>query len=135
MPRPSRETLGRYALAILIHVIVVAAWYFWVELAAIPKYVMPTPLATIQALFDDYDWVHNTLITGGEIFAGYLLAAVVGIGLALAFAWVPWLNALLMPLIVSTNMIPKVALGPILIVWFSYGFVPNVVIAFSICFT
>jgi NitT/TauT family transport system permease protein len=39
-----------------------------------------------------------------------------------------------MPLIVSLNMIPKVALGPIFIVWFSYGMGPNILIAFSICF-
>ena len=31
-------------------------------------------------------------------------------------------------------MIPKVALGPIFIVWFSYGLGPNIIIAFSICF-
>ena len=39
-----------------------------------------------------------------------------------------------MPLIVSLNMIPKVALGPLFIVWFSYGMWPNIFIAFTICF-
>lgn len=39
-----------------------------------------------------------------------------------------------MPLTVSLNMIPKVALGPLFIVWLSYGVGPNIVIAFSICF-
>jgi NitT/TauT family transport system permease protein len=38
-----------------------------------------------------------------------------------------------MPLMVSLNMIPKVALGPLFIVWFSYGFTPNVLIVFAIC--
>jgi NitT/TauT family transport system permease protein len=40
----------------------------------------------------------------------------------------------LLPLFVTLNMIPKVALGPLLIVWFSYGIVPNILISFSICF-
>ena len=39
-----------------------------------------------------------------------------------------------MPLLVSLNMIPKVALGPLIIVWFSYGIVPNMMMAFAICF-
>jgi NitT/TauT family transport system permease protein len=39
-----------------------------------------------------------------------------------------------MPLLVSLNMVPKVALGPLVIVWLSYGIVPNMIIAFSICF-
>ncbi|MCG8511776.1 MAG: ABC transporter permease subunit [Rhodospirillales bacterium] len=54
--------------------------------------------------------------------------------MALLFSWSRLLNDTLMPLMVSTNMIPKVALGPLFIVWFSYGFFPNVIIAFSICF-
>ena len=38
----------------------------------------------------------------------------------------------MMPVLVSLNMIPKVALGPLIIVWFSYGMFPNMLIAFSI---
>ena len=39
-----------------------------------------------------------------------------------------------MPLLVSLNMIPKVALGPLIIVWFKYGIGPNIMMAFAICF-
>src|SRR5438034_8941632 len=39
-----------------------------------------------------------------------------------------------MPLLVSLNMIPKVALGPLIIVWFKYGVGPNIMMAFAICF-
>jgi NitT/TauT family transport system permease protein len=38
------------------------------------------------------------------------------------------------PLLVTLNMIPKVALGPLIIVWFSYGIGPNMLIAFALCF-
>ena len=38
----------------------------------------------------------------------------------------------MMPVLVSLNMIPKVALGPLIIVWFKYGVLPNTLIAFSI---
>ncbi|MCG8361353.1 MAG: ABC transporter permease [Kiloniellales bacterium] len=124
----------RWGVGILVHLLVILAWHLWVVWGEVPSFVMPTPLATLQSLWDEYDWLHNTLITGGEVFFGYLLAVVVGVGLALLFSWSRVLNAAFMPLIVSTNMIPKVALGPILIVWFSYGFLPNVLIAFSICF-
>src|SRR5437764_1289709 len=68
-----------------------------------------------------------------EIFGGYAFALLVGVLLALAFTWSKPLEALMMPLLVSLNMIPKVALGPLIIVWFKYGIVPNMMIAFSIC--
>ena len=50
------------------------------------------------------------------------------------FCWFRAIEKLLMPVLVSFNMIPKVALGPLVIVWFKYGIGPNILIAFSICF-
>ena len=66
--------------------------------------------------------------------AATFLAVVVGIGIALLFSWFRTLEMLAMPLLVSLNMIPKVALGPLIIVWFSYGIGPNMMMAFAICF-
>jgi NitT/TauT family transport system permease protein len=91
-------------------------------------------LQALASLGDDYAWLRNTAVTAAEVFGGYVLAVIVGVGLALLFSWFRVLDALLMPLVVSLNMIPKVALGPLFIVWLSYGIVPNIIIAFSICF-
>lgn len=124
----------RWAMIIAVHLAVVLAWHLWVTLGEVPAYVMPTPAATVESLGQEYNWLHNTLITAGEVFGGYALACLVGIGLALLFSWFRPIEQTFMPLVVSLNMIPKVALGPLFIVWFSYGFVPNIIIAFSICF-
>ncbi|MCP5367862.1 MAG: ABC transporter permease [Hyphomicrobiales bacterium] len=128
------DYLRRTLPAVAVHAAVVLAWYLWVELGDVPQYVMPSPLDTVMSIFEEYNWLHNTLVTAGEVFFGYLLAVVVGVGMALAFSWWRMLSDTFMPLVVSLNMIPKVALGPLFIVWFSYGFFPNVIIAFSICF-
>ncbi len=128
------EKARRYTLIVLVHLAVVAVWYLFVELGDVPAYVMPSPADTILSLGEEYNWLHNTWITAMEIFGGYLLAVFVGVGLALLFSWFRILDSTLMPLVVSLNMIPKVALGPLFIVWMSYGVVPNMIIAFSICF-
>ena len=128
------DNIRNWVVIIAIHLAVVLVWHLWVTVSEVPSYVMPTPEMTIRSLAEDYNWVHNTLITMGEVFGGYVLACAVGIGLAMLFAWFKTLEATLMPLVVSLNMIPKVALGPLFIVWFSYGLVPNIFIAFSICF-
>jgi NitT/TauT family transport system permease protein len=127
------DTPRRYTLAILAHVLLIAAWYLFVEIGKVPKFVMPSPQATLAALFSgSYRWADNILVTAVEIFGGYILAVVVGVAIALSFSWSRvWENAM-MPLLVSLNMIPKVALGPLIIVWFSYGMFPNMLIAFSI---
>ncbi|HUN51542.1 MAG TPA: ABC transporter permease [Candidatus Sulfotelmatobacter sp.] len=129
------DWLGRYGLAVGMHLALIAAWQAFVVLGHVPHFIMPTPWQALQALFaDNYRWLDNVLVTSAEIFGGYFLAVLIGVGTALAFSWSRRLEAAFMPLLVSLNMIPKVALGPIIIVWFSYGIVPNMIIAFSICF-
>ena len=128
------ENLQRYSLAVLAHVALILAWYLFVKLGNVPKFVMPSPGETLDALLQpNYNWWWNVGVTGAEIFAGYFLGVVIGVALALAFTWSKTLEAFFMPLLVSLNMIPKVALGPLIIVWFKYGVFPNSMMAFSIC--
>ena len=121
-------------VAILAHIFVVCAWQAFIVLGEVEPYIMPSPVATLQSLLHDNAWVSNTLFTAAEIFGGYFLAVAFGVLMALLFSWSRILNAALMPLMVSLNMIPKVALGPIFIVWFSYGLGSNILMAFSISF-
>ena len=123
----------RWTFAVLAHIGLVLAWYLFVEIGQVPKFVMPSPQATLDALMNpNYSWWTNIAVTGTEIFGGYLIALVVGVLLALVFTWSRTLEALFLPLLVTLNMIPKVALGPLIIVWFKYGVFPNTLMAFSI---
>jgi NitT/TauT family transport system permease protein len=124
---------GRIGLAVLAHLALVLAWYLFVRIGEVPKFVMPGPGATAEALLQpNYSWWTNIAVTGTEIFGGYFLALIVGVALALVFTWSKTLEAFFMPLLVSLNMVPKVALGPLIIVWFKYGVLPNSIMAFSI---
>ena len=112
-----------------------ALWQVAVVWGEVPAFVMPTPLATIETLFEPhYNWAQHTLVTAAEVFGGYALAVVVGVGLAILFSWFGVVDRFLMPLIVTLNMVPKIAMAPLFIVWLSFGIVPNMVIAFTICF-
>ena len=128
------KQVRRYGLILLVHLGVVVIWQLWVSMGEIPDYVMPSPGATLLSLGEDYGWIHNTYVTAVEVFGGYFLAVVAGVSLALLFTWFKTVEAMFMPLMVSLNMIPKVALGPLFIVWLSYGIGPNIIISFSICF-
>jgi len=74
----------------------------------IPKFIMPTPLQTLQTLFmPHYDWLGNSIATGEEIFLGYILAVIFGVALAVVCTWSRVLSTIFMPLLVSLNMIPR----------------------------
>jgi len=130
----SHDMRSRIVLGVLAHVGLIAIWYLFVKIGDVPRFVMPSPLDTFRSLFEpNYNWWFNIGVTASEIFGGYFLALAVGVALALVFTWSRTLEALFMPLLVSLNMIPKVALGPLFIVWFKYGMLPNTIMAFSIC--
>ena len=128
---PSR--LSQYTLGVAAHLLLLLAWYLFVRFGDVPKFVMPSPADTLKALLvPDYGWWANGLVTATEIFGGYAMALVVGVLLALAFTWSKTLESMMLPLLVTLNMIPKVALGPLIIVWFKYGVFPNSMMAFAI---
>jgi NitT/TauT family transport system permease protein len=131
----ARATRRRWAVIVLVHVAVVLLWEVLVRAAKIPAFILPAPsdvLATLAAPTNA--WVSNTLVTAAEILGGYLLAVALGVTLALLFSWSNLLMLLVFPLLVTLNMIPKVALGPIVVVWMSYGIFTNMLITFSLCF-
>lgn len=135
MAADGARTVRSFAIVLIVHLAVLVLWQLAVDAFHVPKFILPSPLATVKTLGTaSYAWGANTLVTAAEILGGFALGAVVGVALAVIFSWAPLLSLVLLPLFVTLNMIPKVALGPLFIVWFSYGIVPNILIAFSICF-
>jgi NitT/TauT family transport system permease protein len=133
--RISGRSWRRYGLIILSHLLLLAAWQASALHGGLPKFVLPTPAATVATLNgENYRWIANSWATATEVFGGFCLGALAAIALAVIFCWFKLLESLLMPVLISFNMIPKVALGPLIIVWFKYGIGPNMLIAFSICF-
>src|SRR2546430_12518634 len=129
------RSVRSFAIILIVHLAVIALWQVLVDAFQVPKFILTARLATVATLgTPDYAWLSNVAVTAAEILGGFCLGALVGIMLAVMFTWSPLISLLLLPLFVTLNMIPKVALGPLFIVWFSYGIFPNILIAFSICF-
>jgi NitT/TauT family transport system permease protein len=82
------QSVQRYALAVLSHLALVVAWYLFVKYGEVPKFVMPSPYDTVHALLvPNYRWLENITVTSTEIFSGYILAVIFGVGAALLFSW------------------------------------------------
>lgn len=128
-----RKWPNRLAI-VLVHLGLLLLWQAVVMGFGIRAFILPSPLAMLHTLgAPTYAWGANTLVTAIEIFGGFTLAVVCGVGMALMFSWSRLLTMLLFPLFVTLNMVPKVALGPLVIVWMGYGIVCNILITFSLC--
>lgn len=72
--------------------------------------------------------------TTQEILFGFLLAVVAGLAFSVIMIHSKIMSEALYPLIVLSQMVPKVAVAPLLLLWLGYGMLPKVVIAFTIAF-
>ena len=110
-------------------------WEAAVYIFKIPVFFLPPPTAIAQA-FVDYSGplARNSWITLQTTLIGFGLAVGFGMLLGLLVGWSRAIYAGLYPLMVGFNAIPKVALVPILVLWFGIGFVPAVLTAFLISF-
>jgi NitT/TauT family transport system permease protein len=68
------------------------------------------------------------------ILAGFALSSVIGIPVALAVSFSPFFRRAVYPLIVFSQLIPKIALAPLFVIWFGLGVLPKVLIAFLLSF-
>jgi len=132
---PDWPSWQRWTVVVAVHLAGIALWEAVVRLFHVPSFVLPAPSQVVATLSNpNLGWAGNLGVTAMEVFAGYGLGVVLGILCALLFITSRRLMALVFPLLVTLNMIPKVALGPLIIVWFSYGIGPNILITFSLCF-
>ena len=110
-------------------------WEAAVRAFQIPTFFLPPPTAIAQAFVDFWPAIYrNSLITLQATLIGFALAVGFGLLLGLLIGWSRSIYAGLYPLMIGFNAIPKVAVVPILVLWFGIGFVPAVLTAFLISF-
>jgi NitT/TauT family transport system permease protein len=118
-----------YTLALLV------IWEASVYLFRIPEFFLPPPTAVARAIYDYWPAIYrNSLITLWSTVVGFLLAVGFGLLLGVVIGWSRSIYAGLYPLMIGFNAIPKVAVVPILVLWFGIGFIPAVLTAFLISF-
>ena len=110
-------------------------WEASVHIFKIPKFILPAPSVVAQATVEYWPAIwKNSLQTLFTTTAGFLLAVVGGMALGLLVGWSRSIYAGLYPLMVGFNSVPKVAVVPILVIWFGIGTIPAILTAFLIAF-
>lgn len=101
----------------------------------LPSYLLPRPLEVFQAMYDFWPaLMRESLYTLATTMVGFGIAVVAGLALGVFIGWSPAIYAGVYPLMVAFNAVPKVAIVPILVLWFGIGAVPAALTAFLISF-
>jgi NitT/TauT family transport system permease protein len=110
-------------------------WEAVVRLFGIPVFFLPPPSAVAVAFVEYWGPIYrNSIFTLSTTLIGFGLAVGFGLLLGLVIGWSRSIYAGLYPLMIGFNAIPKVAVVPILVLWFGIGFIPAVLTAFLISF-
>ncbi|HZP70679.1 MAG TPA: ABC transporter permease [Pseudolabrys sp.] len=115
--------------------IIVLAWHYYVVLFHVPVVVLPTPLQVLQAMIQESRaLLEEGWVTALECIYGFVLAMVIGIPIAVTMTYSRIASQMFYPLLVASQSIPKVAVAPILLVWFGTGLQSKLAMAFVIAF-
>lgn len=130
-----RRRLGNALLPVALLGGVILAWWAAVRGFGIPAYLLPAPGEVAARLATDHALLlRHAGATLAVILIGFAVSVVLGLGLALAVVLNRTAERMLMPLIVGSQTIPKVAIAPLFIVWLGFGMQPKVAITFLIAF-
>lgn len=111
------------------------AWEASVVIFNVPAYMLPRPSAvlvrTVESAPQLLAHAGPTLL---EILLGFGLSVIVGVPLAITVVSSRRLEQALYPIIVVAQIVPKIAIAPLFVVWFGFGLEPKIIIAFLIAF-
>ncbi len=132
----SASPLARFARhggvrPVLLIVSVLVLWELAVRLFKIPPYLVPAPAQVIATLIKDWPrLLAESSVTTYATLGGFALSIVVGIPLAMLIAYSRTFESFVYPLLVFSQSVPKVAVAPLFVVWFGFGILPKVIVAF-----
>ena len=135
------RTRPELILAPVLLVALIGFWEWSVVFFEVPKYVLPTPSQILFALkagiWDNGSfrglsdrggfWLH-TGITLSQILAGFVLGSGVGLILGTVISQFKIVEATLRIYLVAIQSLPKIALAPIIVLWFGFGMTSKIVI-------
>ena len=133
--RGLRTALLRFGLAILSAAIVFGLWELAARAFKIPTYLLPPPSLIFTELSQRLPRIfEHATVTTTSMLLGYALGVAVAIPLAMALAYSRLFEATIYPAVVFLQIMPKIAIAPLFIIWFGFGMLPKVLLVFLLTF-
>jgi NitT/TauT family transport system permease protein len=112
-------------------------WDIYVRASGITAFILPAPSDVWDAYVAEVSkvslWRH-TAFTLYETIVGFFWAVLIGVGLGVLIGRLRWLETTLNPFVVATQVVPKVALVPLFVVWFGFGPTSKVLLSAALAF-
>ncbi len=138
VPRRGLRSLGKVGWNLLPAVSLIALVLIWgIAVAAfrVPDYILPGPIAVFTRIGTDFPLLwSNTVVTLTEVGIGFGLTIVISIPLGLAIALSRWLKQLVYAPLTLLQLVPKIAVAPLFLVWLGFGIESKIVLTVLLTF-
>lgn len=112
-----------------------AFWEILVDVLRIKPVILPAPSLIFVTMAKHWPYLlANVWPTLFAVTGGFAAAALLGFAIAIGIAYSRWVSEMTYPFLVAAQVLPKVALAPLFLIWFGFGLTPKVVIAALIAF-
>jgi NitT/TauT family transport system permease protein len=131
------EFFGRRELGVAAATLIVIAlvWEAYVRIADVPNFLLPTPSSVVEEFFSRPQLYGEHLwVTFYETTIGFLAAAALGIFAAIVIVYSRWMQSIVYPIVILLQIVPKVAIAPLLLVWVGYGIESKIIVAVLVAF-
>ncbi|MEV5408068.1 ABC transporter permease [Thermopolyspora sp. NPDC052614] len=135
--RRRRRRVPEITYSVLVFIGLLVVWQVVVELFDISTVLVPAPTAVAASLvegFRDGSLITNSIVTLKEVMIGFGIAVGAALTSAVLITQFRTVERVLFPLLILTQTIPKVAMAPLLIVWFGIGISSKVLTVALIAF-
>lgn len=113
----------------------IVLWELGVRIFKAPMYLLPPPSTIFHVFIDEFPkLLYHGWVTTYEMLVGYGLAVGIAVPLAVGITASQRFDRFVMPTMLFFQVIPKIAIAPLFLVWFGVGTLPKVLVAFLISF-
>lgn len=116
-------------------VLLLLLWQAATSLFGIEDWILPAPLQIAHEAESSYDrLIGHTWATLKLTLSGFAIGTATGLIVAGVLHYIPFLRRALYPLLILSQNIPIIALGPLLIIWFGFGILSKLIVIVLVCF-
>ncbi len=130
-----KTLISGYIMPIATLTMIIGLWEVICRIFEIPVWLLPSPLAIVARLVEFWPLLlRHTYVTFYESILGFFVAVILAIPISIAIAYSRMLQNTIYPILLVFQTVPKVAIAPVIVLWFGLGLESKIVIAFLVSF-
>lgn len=131
----ARDAIERSWRPVALLLACFAGWWGITAVRLVEPYLVPSPATTLRVMADKWGYIwHHSWVTTYETLLGLVIAVIVGVLAAVIMVYSTSVEKTLYPILLFAQVVPKIAIAPLFVVWLGFGIAPKIVVAVLIAF-